>query len=201
MKLTKRGEYALRTLIRLGVAQRLGAPIVSVSRMAEMEHIPAKFLENILADLKAEGFVEGIRGKAGGARLLCNLEKTKMGELIRFLEGKLAPIGCASETDYEACTCPDADHCGLRMLMIDVRNAITNILDRYSLGDVVTVTMRKMERDGLVPIPLPAPQTRQTARRKLPTKPRNADPEDGFLAGLVTGLGTLKSSSKRKAKS
>ena len=66
MRLTKRGEYALRTLIRLGVAQRLGTPIVSVSRMAEMEHIPAKVLENILADLKGEGYVEGIRGKAGG---------------------------------------------------------------------------------------------------------------------------------------
>ena len=123
-----------------------------------------------------------------------------MGELIRFLEGKLAPIGCASETDYEPCTCPDADHCGLRMLMIDVRNAITNILDRYSLGDVVTVTMRKMERDGLMPIPLPAARTREAARRKLPTKPRNADPEDGFLVGLVTGLGSLKSGPKRKVK-
>ena len=200
MRLTKRGEYALRTLIRLGVAQRLGTPIVSVSRMAEMEHIPAKFLENILADLKAEGFVEGIRGKAGGARLLCDLEKTKMGELIRFLEGKLAPIGCASETDYEPCTCPDADHCGLRMLMIDVRNAITNILDRYSLGDVVTVTMRKMERDGLMPIPLPAARTREAALRKLPSKPRNADPKDGFLVGLVNGLGSLKSAPKRKVK-
>lgn len=188
MRLTKRGEYALRTLIRLGVAQRMGAPIVSVSRMAEMERIPAKFLENILADLKGEGFVEGVRGKAGGARLICDMETTKMGELIRFLDGKLAPIGCASETAYEPCSCPDADHCGLRMLMIDVRNAVANILDRYSLGDVVTVTMRKMDRDGLVPIAIAEPKSKDAARRKPPAKPRYADPDDGFLAGLVHGL-------------
>lgn len=191
MRLTKRGEYALRTMIRLGVAQRLGVPIVSVSRLAESEHIPAKFLENILADLKSEGYVVGVRGKAGGARIACDLETTKMGELIRFMDGKLAPIGCASETAYEPCSCPDAEHCGLRMLMIDVRNAIANILDRYSLGDVVTVTMRKMERDGLVPEP-PAPaKNKVAAHRKLPATPRYADPEDGFLAGLVTGLGKL----------
>lgn len=190
MNLTKRGEYAVRTLIRLGVAQRLGTPVVSVSRLAESERISAKFLENIFADLKGAGYIEGIRGKAGGARLLCDMETTKMGELIRFLDGKLAPIGCASETEYEPCTCPDADHCGLRMLMIDVRNAIANILDRYTLGDVVTVTMRKLERDGLVPVPSAArPASPSRARRTLPAKPRHADPRDGFLAGLMSSLG------------
>jgi Rrf2 family protein len=193
VKLTKRGEYALRTLIRLGVARKLESPIVSVSRLAESEHIPAKFLENILADLKAGGFVEGVRGKSGGARLICDPDTTKVGELVRFLEGKLAPIGCASETAYEPCTCPDPEHCGLRMIMIDVRNAIANILDRYSLGDVVTVTMRKMERDGLVPTIAPtAKTTARPTRRQPPTTPRHADPGDGFLAGLITGLGQLK---------
>jgi Rrf2 family protein len=192
MRLTKRGEYALRTLIRLGVAQRMGYPIVSVSRLAESERIPAKFLENILADLKAEGYMEGIRGKSGGAKLICDPDKVKMGELIRFLDGKLAPIGCASETEYEPCTCPDADHCGLRMLMIDVRNAIANILDRYSLGDVVTVTMRKMERDGKAPIILVPPKPSKAKKpRQPPSQPCHADPGDGFLAGLMTSLGQM----------
>lgn len=200
MKLTKRGEYALRTLIRLGVAHRMGSPIVSVSRLAADECIPAKFLENILADLKAHGYVEGIRGKSGGARLLCDPAQTKMGELVRFLDGKLAPIGCASETAFEPCTCPDAEHCGLRMIMIDVRNAIANILDRYSLADVVTVTMRKMERDGLVPSPR-TPAAGSSPKRKPqlrpPSKPRHAPPEAGFLAGLVSGLGEASKSKRR----
>ena len=189
MKLTKRGEYALRTLIRLGVAQRMGRPIVSVSRLAADECIPAKFLENILAELKSEGYVQGIRGKSGGAKLLCDPEQTKMGELVRFMDGKLAPIGCASETAYEPCTCPDPDHCGLRMIMIDVRNAIANILDRYSLADVVTVTMQKMERDGLVLSAEPSSvPPRGKPQLRPPIHPRHASPEAGFLAGLVSGL-------------
>ncbi len=188
MKMTKRGEYAMRTMIRLGVALRMGTPIVSVSSLSESEHIPAKFLENILADLKGAGYVEGIRGKSGGTRLTCDPEKTKIGELIRFIDGKLAPIGCASETAYEPCTCPDEDHCGLRMLMIDVRNAIANILDRYSLADVVTVTLRKLERDGLLPPTLSAKPIKKPASVRLPSRPRYADPSDGFLAGLVKDL-------------
>ena len=177
VKLTKRGEYALRSLIRLGVARKLESPIVSVSRLAESEHIPAKFLENILADLKAGGYVEGVRGKSGGARLICDPDTTKVGELVRFLEGKLAPIGCASETAYEPCSCPDPEHCGLRMIMIDVRNAIAGILDRYTLADVVEVTLRKLRRDN-VPLPfspeaedaeppvrVPARYARKIARR------------------------------------
>jgi Rrf2 family protein len=192
MKLTKRGEYALRMLIRLGVASRLGSPIVSVSKLAEGERLPAKFLENILADLKSEGYVEGIRGKAGGAKLICDPAKVKMGELVRFLDGKLAPIGCASETAYEPCTCPDPEHCGLRMLMIDVRNAIAGILDRYSLGDVVTVTIRKMERDGMVPHTVAPPKPAAKGKKQPPARPRHADPDDGFLAGLMKSLGAAK---------
>ena len=190
MRMTKRGEYAMRTLIRLGVAQRMGGGLVSVSRLAETERIPAKFLENILADLKGAGYVEGVRGKSGGARITCDPEKVKMGELIRFMDGKLAPIGCASETAYEPCTCPDEDHCGLRMLMIDVRNAIANILDRYTLADVVTVTLRKLERDGLLPVAVAPKPAKKAAALRLPAKPRYANPADGFLAGLVRELAT-----------
>lgn len=198
MKLTKRGEYALRTLIRLGVAHRMGSPVVSVSRLAADECIPAKFLENILADLKSEGYVEGVRGKSGGARLLCDPAKTKMGELVRFLDGKLAPIGCASETAFEPCTCPDPDHCGLRMIMIDVRNAIAGILDKYSLDDVITVTLRKLERDGLLPEMVAAANARPIPKYQPPAKPRHADPGDGFLAGLTRGLAQLSTRSTRR---
>jgi hypothetical protein len=56
-----------------------------------------------------------------------------------------------SVTAYERCTCPDEEHCGLRMLMLDVRNAIANILDRYSLAQVVEVTLRKLRRDNVAP--------------------------------------------------
>ncbi len=193
MRLTKRGEYALRTLIRLGVSHRLGKDVVSVSRLAADEGIPAKFLENILADLKSEGYVAGVRGKSGGARLLCDPAQTKMGELVRFLDGKLAPIGCASETAYEPCTCPDPDHCGLRMIMIDVRNAIAGILDKYSLDDVINVTLRKLERDGLLTHQPEDGGPRPTPVLRPPAVSRHADPLDGFLAGLTRSLAQFPS--------
>lgn len=174
MKLTKRGEYALRTLIRLGIAERRGASLVSVSVLARSEDIPFKFLENILAELRQAGFVQSKRGKAGGVMLARPMPSIMMGEIVRLIDGKLAPIGCASESEYESCSCPDEHHCGLRMLMIDVRNAIASILDRYSLEDVVEVTMRKEERD------------RQPAAPKVRVQPaRHADPADGFLASLL----------------
>jgi len=175
MKLTKRGEYALRTMIRLGVAQRMDEGVISVSTMAQQENLPFKFLEAILFELRGAGYVESVRGKYGGARLAKPMKSIKMGDVVRLIDGKLAPIGCASETEYEKCSCPDEDHCGLRMLMIDVRNAVANILDRYTLEHVVEVTLRKQERD--------AAAKRQI--RKKAAKNRHADPADGFLAALL----------------
>ena len=58
-----------------------------------------------------------------------------------MVDGPLAPISCVSQTAYAPCSCPDEDHCGLRMLMLDVRNAISNILDRSTLGQVVEITL------------------------------------------------------------
>jgi Rrf2 family protein len=191
MKLTKKGEYALRTLIQLGIAEKLGRDVVSVSELAESENLPYKFIENILQELRKDGYVESKRGKEGGCRLAKPMKAITIGEVVRLIDGRLAPIGCASETDYEKCTCPDEVHCGLRMLMIDVRNAIAQILDRYTLDDVVSVTIRKMERDG-VEHPL-EPET-ATAARNVPrriTKPhrtKHANPLDGFLALVAPQL-------------
>ncbi|MFZ2281112.1 MAG: Rrf2 family transcriptional regulator, partial [Prosthecobacter sp.] len=96
----------------------------------------------------------------------------------RLIDGKLAPIGCASETEYEKCSCPDETHCGLRMLMIDVRNAIANILDRYTLENVVEVTLRKQAQCATVP--------KKAAKKKAGA--RHADPSDGFLAVLLDSV-------------
>ncbi|MFZ4767740.1 MAG: RrF2 family transcriptional regulator [Roseimicrobium sp.] len=179
MKLTKRGEYALRTLIRLGIAERKGAEVVSVSTLAENEKLPYKFLENILAELRVAGYIESRRGKMGGVCLAKPMNAVKMGEIVRLIDGKLAPIGCASETEYEPCSCPDEVHCGLRMIMIDVRNAIANILDRYTLEHVVEVTMRKEERAAQ------ASEKPKAPRKAAKQTERHADPADGFLATML----------------
>src|SRR5688500_7871766 len=121
MNLTKRGEYALRTLIRVGVAHSLGREVVSISELAEAERLPLKFVEQILQQLRGAGYIETRRGKSGGYLIAKPLDQIRMGDVVRLIDGRLAPIACASETSYERCTCPDEEHCGLRMLMIDVR--------------------------------------------------------------------------------
>ncbi len=151
MKLSKRGEYALRALIDLGIASELGWPMLQVSELAIKEKLPVKFLEQIFTQLKAAGYVKSRRGKYGGYSLARPMKRIKFGAVIRLIDGPLAPIRCVSRTSYARCSCPDEVHCGLRMLMLDVRNAITTLLDRFTLADIVEITLRKYRRDKVAP--------------------------------------------------
>jgi Rrf2 family protein len=151
MKISKRGEYALRALIDLGIASELGWPMLQISELASKEKLPVKFLEQIFTQLKRAGYVESRRGKFGGYSLARPMNRIKFGEVIRLIEGPLAPIRCVSQTSYARCSCPDENHCGLRILMFDVRNAISTILDRYTLADIVEITLRKYRRDKIPP--------------------------------------------------
>lgn len=180
MHLSKKAEYALRATIHLGIAAELGLTTVAGADLAEANRLPLKFVERILQELREAGIVETRRGKFGGYALAKTPDSIRIGDLVRLMDGRLAPICCASENAYQRCSCPDEDHCGLRMLMIDVRNAIANILDRYTIAQVVEVTLRKMRRDGIEP-PFASHLNLQD---KSSTNKRRADPEDGFLAGL-----------------
>jgi Rrf2 family protein len=151
MKLSKRGEYALRALIDLGIAAELGWPMLQITELATKEKLPIKFLEQIFTQLKAAGYVKSRRGKFGGYSLGRPMRRIKFGAVIRLIDGPLAPIRCVSQTSYARCSCPDEAHCGLRMLMFDVRNAITAVLDRFTLADIVEITLRKYRRDKVTP--------------------------------------------------
>jgi Rrf2 family protein len=151
MKLSKRGEYALRALIDLGIASELGWPMLQISELAAKEKLPIKFLEQIFAQLKTAGYVTSRRGKFGGYSLGRPMSRIKFGAVIRLIDGPLAPIRCVSRTSYARCSCPDEIHCGLRMLMLDVRNAISTLLDRFTLADIVEITLRKYRRDKVAP--------------------------------------------------
>jgi Rrf2 family protein len=168
VKLSRRGEYALRSLINLGLAREAGKSLVQVSELAEHEQLPIKFLEQIMQDLKQGGLVSSERGKFGGYRLGKRSNEITIGAVVRQIDGPLAPIGCVSQSKYEKCTCPDEAHCGLRMLMLDVRNAIAGILDRYTLADVVEITLRKLRRDNL-PLPF-TPEAEAIVSPRLPAR-------------------------------
>ena len=187
MKLSKRGEYALRSLINLGIAAKVGRSLVRVTELAKAEDLPVKFLEQVMQQLREAGYVQSVRGKHGGYRLGKPAAEIHIGEIVRLIDGPLAPIGCVSQTAYEPCNCPDEAPCGLRMLRLDVRNAIAAILDRYTLADVVEVTTRKLVTSGR-PLPFSASGEPVKARSKTKSpKARTAvtSPTEGVIHQLL----------------
>jgi Rrf2 family protein len=113
------------------------AQLVQIKDIAEREKIPVKFLEQILLTLKNAGLLHSKMGVGGGYYLARPPEEISLGHIFRVLDGPLAPIRCVSQMAYEACGCPDERSCGLRLVMLDVRNAIANLLDETSLTDVL----------------------------------------------------------------
>jgi Rrf2 family protein len=96
VKVSKRGGYALRALIDFGLAPELGRPLVQVSELASRERLPIKFLEQIL--MQAAGYIESRRGKHGGYLLARPPENISVGQVVRLIDGPLAPIACVSQT-------------------------------------------------------------------------------------------------------
>ena len=179
MKLSRRGEYALRAMLDLTMAQELDRTLVPLTALAEAQRIPAAFLEQILIDLRQAGYLTSTRGKYGGYSLSKPADQVLIGDLVRFIDGPLAPIGCASVTAYQRCSCPDEEHCGLRLLMVDVRNAISNILDRFTLKHLAEVTLQRLRRDGLLPPVLELIRHLHPSQRSksTPQKPSASEPE------------------------
>lgn len=111
-------------------------PRIQIKDLAEREKIPAKFLEQILVTLKNAGLLNSRMGVGGGYYLARPAEEITLGHIFRVLDGPLAPVRCVSQMAYEPCGCPDEETCGLRMAMLDVRNAISGVLDHTTLADV-----------------------------------------------------------------
>jgi Rrf2 family protein len=137
MRLSKRGEYGLRAMIRLATPGPDGhTPVVQIKEISENEKIPAKFLEQILLTLKNSGLLHSKMGVGGGYYLAKPAHEITLGHIIRVLDGPIAPVKCVSQIAYESCGCPDEETCGLRMVMFDVRAAMSAILDQTSLEAV-----------------------------------------------------------------
>jgi Rrf2 family protein len=137
MRLSKRGEYGLRAMINLANAEKHSpGEMTQIKDISMQEKIPAKYLEQILLALKNAGLLQSRMGIGGGYYLARPAKEINLGQIIRVLDGPLAPIRCVSQMAYEPCGCPDEHTCGLRMVMGDVRNAIADILENTSLADV-----------------------------------------------------------------
>jgi Rrf2 family protein len=133
MKVSSRGLYALKALLHLAAAHDRG--LVKIHEIAFEEAIPEKFLEGILVTLKNARLVASQRGREGGYRLRRPPSEILVGEVVRIMDGPLAPFGDAVELAHRVRTEPR--HAGLFDLFLDVRNAAAAILDHTTLAQIV----------------------------------------------------------------
>lgn len=132
--LTKKGKYGLKALVHL--AKMPVGELVFVNEIAVSNNIPKKFLDAILGELRNAGFVQSRKGKDGGYRLARPASEIKIGHVVRVLDGPLAPLSCASQTQYQRCEDCDETNCEVRRMMLEVRHAISEVLDNRSLASM-----------------------------------------------------------------
>jgi Rrf2 family protein len=145
VRLSRRSEYGLRALVDLVRREaattsaedphRDPAP-VALATLADRNNLPPKFLEQIMSTLKRGGIVRTTLGAHGGYALATDPATVSIGRVIRLLDGALAPLPCVSLRFYDRCSCPDEATCSLRDVMLDVRDAMLEILDRETLSDL-----------------------------------------------------------------
>jgi len=142
--LTKKGKYGLKAAVHLA-GLRPGESAL-VAEIAEANMIPKKFLDAILGELRNSGILHSKKGKGGGYMLARPASKIMLGEIVRTLDGSLAPIDCASRSSYRPCDdCADQTTCGVRLMMLEVREAIANVLDQRTLADMRDLVSNQME--------------------------------------------------------
>jgi len=138
MKLTSRGELALKAILELSKVEQTDAPGLSATEIARRCNASVKFLEQVLAQLKAGGYVVSRLGARGGYRLTRNPEEIFVGEVSRLIDGPLAPAPCASLTQHRTCDwCENEASCTLKSVWAEVRDAVAKVMDGVSFGELV----------------------------------------------------------------
>jgi Rrf2 family protein len=139
--ITMKTKYALKALAYLALAPP-GGPVL-IAEVADREGIPRKFLELILAELKTHGFVRSKKGRGGGYFLSMAPQKIQLAQVMRVLDGPIAPVPCLSRTSYRKCEgCKDEATCGIRLVLQELYEASVKILEATTLEDLVERTRR-----------------------------------------------------------
>lgn len=136
MRISKKAEYALRALVAIARQPKS----CRIEELSARENIPIKFLEQILLALRHAGVLTSKRGVGGGYALLRPASEISVGEVIRTLDGPLAPVPCAATRPSEKCTCPDPRTCPVRLVMTDLRRDLTALLEQRSIDDLLRLS-------------------------------------------------------------
>jgi Rrf2 family protein len=134
--ISRKGKYAIRAALYL--AERHGEGPISIEEIASAEKISRKFLESILLELRYAGVLDSKRGKGGGYLLHESPSRVTVGRIIRVVDGPLSPVDCVSRSAYRRCPdCPDEAACRIRLVMKEVREAISRVVDRKTLATLI----------------------------------------------------------------
>ncbi len=142
--LTKKGKYGLKAMAHLARFPP-GRP-VTVLEIASTQQIPKKFLDAILSELRNAGLVNSKMGKGGGYMLARTASQISVGQIIRVIDGPLAPLPCASKTRYQRCDdCLDETKCAVRLVMLDAQHALSQVLDGRTLAQMLMMAETDLE--------------------------------------------------------
>lgn len=134
--LSKKTKYAIKALVILG--KNADKPPMQISKIAELEHIPKKFLEQILLDMRNAGFLYSKKGAGGGYALNKDPKEIFLVQIMRITDGPIAMLPCASLNFYHKCDeCHQETTCGIRDVFVEVRDASLKILTETSIADVI----------------------------------------------------------------
>jgi Rrf2 family protein len=133
VRISRKAEYALRAVVALA---RHGRPL-QIGELSRVENIPVKFLEQILLALRNDGFLASKRGVGGGYALRRAANKIAVGDVVRAMDGPLAPLPCASTaSDDVPCSCPDPRTCPVRSFMTRLHREMNEVLDARTIEDL-----------------------------------------------------------------
>jgi Rrf2 family protein len=152
-----KGEYGVRLMAQL--ARRHGTGPASLTEIAEQEDLPRAYLEQLVISLRDEDLVRSTRGAHGGYELTRSPEKIVMGDVLRALEGPIAPMICVTD-DPNHMTCERSGHCTVNFMWVRVRDAIAGALDSMTLADLVPSAARLAGLTGLPALGLPTDRSR-----------------------------------------
>ncbi|MGN6212214.1 RrF2 family transcriptional regulator [Parafilimonas sp.] len=135
--LSKKTKYAINALVYLARESKDGEP-VQISRIAESENIPRKFLEAILLELRHAGMLNSRKGKTGGYYLQKTTEEINIADVMRLFDGPIALLPCVAYKYYERCEeCIDEETCGIRSVFSDVRAQTVRMLKGATLAEII----------------------------------------------------------------
>jgi Rrf2 family protein len=136
MMISMKTKYALKALAVLAESRNRGA--LQIAELASGENIPKKFLEAILLTLRNQGVLASKKGPGGGYTLAVEPAALTIGKIVRTFEGDLAPVQCLGDTSPARCAeCADMGTCGVRLVMAEVKTAVSAVLDRTTLADMI----------------------------------------------------------------